>query len=278
VSDLACSRPSAEIPAQDKQDGVTIFIPNWNHHSFLAGSIASAREAIWAMASAGYPAEVIVADDASRDGSQRLLRSIAAHVGENSFGVVLLPANLGLTGVRNLGLRLARYRAVLFLDADNQLVPAGLPVLYRALTATGAALAYGNLIDMEGNTVVGLRSNEMAMLSLTVDNYIDALALVDAVQALEIGGYVSDRSLDYWADWEFVLHLIAEERDLVFVPVVAGRYRRVPLSMISDSAPRQRSDLNRIRRIFSQTGTLEWDARRVGRIYHPTVGYLDEEW
>ena len=202
---------------------------------------------------------MIVVDDASRDGSQRLLRSIASHVGERRFGTVFLPTNLGLTGVRNLGLQLARYRNVLFLDADNELVPAAIPVLYRAFRMTEAALVYGNLIDIDRGKADALRSNEVAQLTLTIDNYIDALALVDAAQALEIGGYVSDRSLDYWADWEFILHLIAEERDLVFVPIIVGRYHKLPFSMIGESAQRQGADLRRMRRIFSQTGTLEWD-------------------
>jgi hypothetical protein len=27
--------------------------------------------------------------------------------------------------------------------------------------------------------------------------------------------------------------------------------------------------------MFAQTGTREWDAVKVGRIYHPAVGYID---
>jgi glycosyltransferase involved in cell wall biosynthesis len=265
-----------DVEARAKQDGVTIFIPNWNHRSFLAASVASALEAARAIRGTGSPAEVIVVDDASRDGSQKLLRSIAAHVCDEAFGTLLLGENHGIAAVRNMGLRLARYRAVLFLDADNQIVPEALPVLHRALSATGAALVYGNLVDIEGGAAAGLRSNEVATLGLTVENYIDALALVDAAQALEVGGYLSDGTLDYWEDWEFVLHLIAEERSLVFVPVVAGRYRLVPLSR--DAAPRRTDLMARMRRVFSQTGTQQWDPRRVGRIYHPAVGYLDEAW
>ena len=161
-SELLADRSLGQVPAAEKEAGVTIFIPNWNHQSFLARSVASALASVQALEEAGHASEVIVVDDASRDGSQRLLRSIASHVGERRFGTVFLPTNLGLTGVRNLGLQLARYRNVLFLDADNELVPAAIPVLYRAFRMTEAALVYGNLIDIDRGKADALRSNEVA--------------------------------------------------------------------------------------------------------------------
>jgi hypothetical protein len=30
-----------------------------------------------------------------------------------------------------------------------------------------------------------------------------------------------------------------------------------------------------LRRMFAQTGTREWDPVKVGRVYHPAVGYID---
>jgi hypothetical protein len=30
-----------------------------------------------------------------------------------------------------------------------------------------------------------------------------------------------------------------------------------------------------LQRMFAQTGTREWDAVKVGRLYHPAVGYID---
>ncbi len=228
LPEVLANRSFGDVAARDKQDGVTIFIPNWNHRQFLSASVTSALAAARAVENAGSRAEVVVVDDASRDGSQKLLRSVAALVGDQPFGAVLLAENHGLSAVRNMGLRLASYRTVLFLDADNELVPEAVPVLHRALTRPGRHSTYGNLIDIEGGVPVGLRSNEVASLGLTVENYIDALALVDAVQAIEVGGYTTDRSFASWEDWEFVLHLMAEERRLVFVPIVVGRYRHGP--------------------------------------------------
>ena len=60
------------------QAGVTIAIPNWNHEILLPRSIASALRAVDLLRNEGVPAEVLVIDDASRDGSQTLLRQLEA--------------------------------------------------------------------------------------------------------------------------------------------------------------------------------------------------------
>ena len=130
--------------------------------------------------------------------------------------------------------------------------------------------------------MTGIRSDNVASMRLTAGNYIDAFALVDAVKLLRLGGYLADTRLPH-EDWEMVLHLIAEEEQVVFVPVVLGYYHLAPGSMYAqtaeDKGPRPRSAAPEVvallQRMFAQTGTREWDTVRVGRIYHPAVGYLD---
>jgi glycosyltransferase involved in cell wall biosynthesis len=268
TSDAGAGRPN----------GVTIVIPNWNHRAFLPRSIRSARAAVAALGEMGVPAEVVVIDDASRDGSARQLRSLSHFYGWDDVSTVFLEENQGLCAVRNLGLHVSRYRYGLFLDADNEVDPVGVVALYRAARATGAILSYGNLLDIRAGEAIGIRSNEAPTNQLTVDNYIDALALVDVDEAIAVGGYTTDRQLQYWADWEFLLHLVAEESLIVFVPVVVGRYHVVPLSMLAVSATVQKDDRHSLRRTYWQTGSLDWNRAPLGRVYHPEVGYLDEGW
>jgi glycosyltransferase involved in cell wall biosynthesis len=271
-------RSGVHNAAARRPSGVTIVIPNWNHRAFLPRSIRSARTALAALRQMGVPGEVLVIDDASRDGSARQLRSLSSFYGWEDVSTIFLEENSGLTAVRNLGLKLARYRYALFLDADNELDAAGVSTLYRAAYGTGAVLSYGNLLDIRSGEVIGLRSNEAPTYQLTVDNYIDALALVDADEAAAVGGYTRDRELQYWADWEFLLHLIAEESLIVFVPTIVGRYHVLPVSMLADSAGRQKEDRRIIRRTYWQTGTLDWNRAPLGRVFHPDAGYLDEGW
>jgi hypothetical protein len=195
---------------------------------------------------------------------------------------VFLERNLGLPRLRNLALRMSRYRHVCMLDADNELVADNLPLFLQSGLRTGAALVHGLLIDKRDGRMTGIRSDNVASMRLTAGNYIDAFALVDAKKLLRVGGYLTDPRLPH-EDWEMLLHLIAEEEQIVFVPAVMGYYHLAPGSMYAETAenkdPRPRSAAPEVvallRRMFAQTGTREWDDVRVGRIYHPAVGYID---
>ena len=56
--------------------GLTVAIPNWNHELLLARSVGSALRAVRLLRSRGVGADVLVVDDASRDGSTVLLRQM----------------------------------------------------------------------------------------------------------------------------------------------------------------------------------------------------------
>jgi glycosyltransferase involved in cell wall biosynthesis len=265
------------------ENGVTIFIPNWNHRPYLPRSIRSALRAIERLEEAGLSGELLVIDDASRDGSQKFLRTVQVLYEDAPLRTVFLERNLGLPRLRNLAMRMSSYRHVCMLDADNELVADNLPLFLQSGVRTGAALVHGLLIDKREGKMTGIRSDNVARMRLTAGNYIDAFALLDTKRVLGAGGFVTDQRLYGYEDWEMILHLIAEEEEVVFVPVVMGYYHLTRGSMYAETAegkgPTPRSAapevVTLLRRMFAQTGTREWDAVKVGRIYHPAVGYID---
>lgn len=261
---------------EEKEDGgITIFIPNWNHRAFLPRSLRSALDALRYLEKEGFEAEILTIDDASRDGSQKLLRTVQALYNEPRLKTICLQRNLGLTRLRNLALRACRFRHMCLLDADNELVPANLPLLLRAAHETGAALVHGNLIDKQDGEVVGARSNMVASMSITRKNYIDGFSIVDVEKALKLGSY--SRSSPYNPDdWEMILHLIFEEENIVFVPVVLGYYYKQALSGSHENVPFHKDANSSLHRVFAQSGLRDWDSERVGRMYHPDAGYVDE--
>jgi glycosyltransferase involved in cell wall biosynthesis len=253
--------------------GVTIVIPNWNHELCLPRSVGSALAALEALRAEGCPGEVLVIDDQSRDGSVTLLRQLEALHFSDGLRVHALARNRGLAGSRNRSLELARFRYIVFLDADNELVPANVPCLWQALRHTGAAAAHGSLVKrlISSSEAVGLISNEPFQDRIYDENYIDALAMLDREQVPEMGAYVS--AYNPHEDYELWLHLADNGRRIVFVPVVFGYYYVLPNSMNCDHNVALSID-RKVRRAHDQLGARKHFYSRTRHLrYHPAVGY-----
>jgi glycosyltransferase involved in cell wall biosynthesis len=258
----------------NSRTGVTIAIPNWNHEILLPRAIASGLRALTALKERGMPGEVVVLDDASRDGSLTLLRRLEALYYNDGLRLLAFASNGGLAANRNAMLAGARYRYVTFLDADNELVPENLPYFVETLVATKAAVAYGNLLlrSAASECAYNVLSAESVQHKLFRGNYIDAFALLDRLQLLDAGGY--DTSYQALEDWEMWIHLATNGRQIVFVPMVYGYYYALPGSMALDPAKEQASH-NKIRRVFNQVKVRELLAMNTDRLrYHPELGRI----
>ena len=96
---------------------VSVVIPAFNAERFLPDAVASVA------AQTHAPAEVLIVDDGSTDGTRRVANRLAVQyptvrVLEHPDG-----ANHGLPATRNVGIRAARGRFVAFLDADDEWLP-----------------------------------------------------------------------------------------------------------------------------------------------------------
>jgi len=254
-----------------RMDGISICIPNWNHRNYLFRSVGSALAAARALAEHGVGCEVLVVDDGSRDGSQRLMLRLAMMDTTGCLHAIASDENQGLGASRNKGLLMSRYKWICFLDADNDVIPDNLIHFYRTARDTGAAMVYGNIVVRVGGPdgyIVSVISNDFVHEGIFERNYVDAMAVVDAEQALAVGGYVEPRTMA--EDWEFVLHLVSEHRQLVLLPMVLGHWYLHPMSL---GAERGAIDNPKIDRIYNQRKTgLPLDFKP--RMYHPDVGYL----
>lgn len=257
--------------------GVTIAIPNWNHEYVLPRSISSALKAVAALRAKQIPADVLVIDDQSRDGSLTLLRQLEALYYEDGLRALALPRNNDVVVVRNTALLKATYRYIVFMDADNELIPDNLPIFLQAMEDTKAALVYGNLMYRDqSNQPTKLINNESFQSRILRCNYIDTFALYDRNQIFDTGGFNEDFKLPSHEDWELMLHLAAAGRKLVFVPVMFGMYYELDKSRVRDAND---SDLDRmaphLERIFDQLGIKgDHSYRTCHQRYHPDIGYI----
>ena len=91
---------------------VSIVIPNWNGAHHLPTCLDALRNQTYA------PIEVIVADNASTDGSRELLAADYAEV-----RLVPLPENRGFTGACNAGMEAAQGAIIALLNNDTEVDP-----------------------------------------------------------------------------------------------------------------------------------------------------------
>ncbi len=114
-----------------KSQFVSVIIPCYNHAHFLS-------EAIESVLRQTYPHyEIIVVDDGSTDETAKLADGYAqVHC--------VRQANLGLSAARNRGLRASQGEYLVFLDADDRLLPRALEIGVRELVQRPeCAFVYG---------------------------------------------------------------------------------------------------------------------------------------
>ena len=113
-------------------DLISVVIPTYNRRDKLPACIASV------LAQTYRNIEVIVVDDASTDGTERLFdRDTDPRVHYVRYG-----DNRGACYARNLGAQQARGSILAFQDSDDLWHPDKLQKQYDLLTATGADLCY----------------------------------------------------------------------------------------------------------------------------------------
>src|SRR5690242_16227633 len=103
---------------------VSIIIDNYNYGRYLAAAIDSA------LSQTHQPLEVIVVDDGSTDDSRAVLDRYAGRV------IAITQANAGQASALNAGFARSHGEAVIFLDADDVLLPEQAARVAAALEAS----------------------------------------------------------------------------------------------------------------------------------------------
>jgi heptose III glucuronosyltransferase len=145
-----------EVAISDQPVLVSVIIPAFN----AADSIARCLASVLAQPLAGI--EIVVVDDGSSDGTADVVAAIARRSAHANIRIHR-QQNQGVSVARNEGLRLARGRYVMFIDADDALAIKALPRLLQRAEAAQLDVLLCNAWwhDLEGRAArVMLRSRE----------------------------------------------------------------------------------------------------------------------
>lgn len=200
---------------------VSIIIPAYNAAAYLAEAIESALNQTHKVDS------VIVVDDGSTDGTAEVAEQFASQV------KLLRQSNAGVCVARNLGAAETRADWLLFLDADDRLLPDAVERLIQRAQRGTPGVVYGNAItfdDAKGIRRLDERMNcEGAVPGAAKANFWKSVpstpgaAIIRASLFRELGGwnvnYNTAADRDMWvktgalAEWGHVAEAVLEKRN-----------------------------------------------------------------
>jgi glycosyltransferase involved in cell wall biosynthesis len=204
---------------------VTVVIACFNYGGYLREAVDSAR---------AEGAAVVVVDD----GSTEVVTELPAEV------ELLRQENQGVARARNAGLARAETAFVLFLDADDHLVPGALATLRAPLDADARlGFSYGRMKffgDWEGE----LRFPPYDPYALLYRHTIGLSALARREVLEDTGGF--DPDFSNFEDWELWVNALAHGWRGEQVDAVTVEYRKHAGSKVSRDRPAYRNVLRRM--------------------------------
>ena len=243
---------------------ITVVITCFNSGAWLSEAVQSA------LTQKGGAPKVVVVDDGSTDPeTQAVLATLPKTV------TVLRQENAGVCSARNTGLAAAETPYVLFLDADDRLVPEALSAMREPLDRNGElGFAYGTM-RFFGAWDGELRFPPYDPFKLLYRHIIGLSALVRREVLEQIGGF--DASFQQFEDWELWVNALAHGWGGEQVDAVTIEYRRHGESKWHGDRKRFRSvvrqlrakhrDLYRRSATLARTSSLRAHGRLVYRVY-----------
>lgn len=197
-------------------DTISVIIPLYNRREEIGRALASV------LRQSRAPDEIVVVDDASRDGSAEAVATLR----ESRIRLLRHERNLGAAAARNTGIAAARGEWIALLDSDDEWNERKLALQIEALTrAPGAATA-----GVTGYVIRDYRTREeREFLPSAADATLDRLVwgcplgvgstlLARRSVFAEIGGF--DADLPRLEDWEWLMrYLPAHRLDVLAQPL-----------------------------------------------------------
>lgn len=223
---------------------VSVVVPHFNLGSYLPETLEN-------ISAFDYPnIEVVVVDDASTDPVSRQLIDLLAEAESGRLLVERLPANTGLAGARNIGVRRANGQYVVTLDADDLMEPCFVRKAVAALENNpefGVVVTAAAYFNEGGETPLQRASDAVdyavftgeARLAGMLENRYSTATAVFRRSLLEQFPYNED--LRCYEDWSLYMRLVEAQTRLIVSTEAAFFYRKRADSMVH--APRNEAAL-----------------------------------
>ncbi len=189
--------------------------------------------------------KLLIVDDCSTDGCVQVVRNFLEN-NNRQFEIVSFEENQGICHARHYAERHADTEYMMFLDADDILLPSAIEKMYTKITSDSDLMAVGcylDYIDKNGNKIggglfLGEKEKEAFIDKASRKKliFMQPTAIYRRELSLKVGGYVIDgfpegkpRWQDYCEDldlWTRMSDLYAEGKAIVVLPEVLCHYRK----------------------------------------------------
>lgn len=187
---------------------ISVIIPAYNAKDTLTQSVESVQ------AQSFTDFELIIVNDGSTDGTASLLDAYAS----DPQLVYINQDNLGVSAARNTGARQAKGDWILFLDADDVLLPTALELLSKFTFDTNISLIRGGFIRESRNSMNTTIPDGKSYISPLVGSFCVRKSIF-----LKIDGY--DERLKFSENTELLHRLVLENVNIVYISKALFIYR-----------------------------------------------------
>jgi len=200
---------------------VSVIIPCYNQGHYIKDALDSLEKC------ESHLFELLIVNDCSTDA---FTNQYLMELKDKGYNVIYHEVNKGLGEARNTGIRMAKGKYILPLDADNRIYPDYITKSLEIFEKyENVAVVYGNsnlFGDEEGISKPGPFNLQRLMLS----NYIDACAVIKKSVLEEVGLYDNMKIMG-WEDWDLWLRIAFAGYGFYYVDEVLFDYRVVNTSM-----------------------------------------------
>lgn len=224
------------MTATDSDDGkmesavwprVSILVITYNQKDYIRAALESALQQDYANL------EVVVADDASHDGTQAIIRELAERY-PGRLKPLYNPHNLGITANSNIGLRACSGEFIAFMGGDDVLLPSKITRQVAWFNEDERRVLCGHDVDwIDADGVpLGIRSSDFVPLhdgqgaAKFIRHGTPYSALSVMVRRTRIPKYGFHPSLPVVSDWKLWIDVIGMDGIYGYIPGIWAQYRR----------------------------------------------------
>ncbi|WP_347159309.1 glycosyltransferase family 2 protein [Pontibacter chitinilyticus] len=208
---------------------ISIITPCFNHGKYIQETVDSIRNYNWKI-----PIEHIIVNDGSTDsGTLNELNKL-----KRQDIIVIDQKNGGPSAARNTGIKAARGKYILPVDADNKIFPSVFEKAYDLLEQDSTLSVVYTDVEHIGEKEGVWKVGKLKELSLLNRNQIDTCALIKKGDLIEVGGYDEDIPFRGNEDWELWLRMMFNNKKFYYLEEVGFQYRTLSNSLSrTDSGP-----------------------------------------